>query len=1321
MTRSLGGAVGSQDGGNGHAPTATVAFDHTTLPFNAPEVLAKNAVYVRDPHRIYSVHETERRKEFQVLVRRYIGQLLYGCQEPACTTPTCLSFRKRIADAPLRKLTAISARTVACYLASEEDPEKSLCPHKPVIPPEVGGDDFVVRKRPGKPDKAKRKSREKRVQGTGKQQHSSDGADKINTDLSQPAVDATSSSLEDTFLEISRSRILDLAKLDQKAKKRRKDHKKKDPKSFTQNLFDTFSMKMIEWLPLPSAASLFNFAPEGEEDQYSTAAPELPDEVTPSNRDSIRVRSHSEDLQTAPIAIPERDHTDPDHANMQIQPHSQSEPVSKPSSTSPQAYRRRSSTQAEQRRRSGSYSSKSKLSKPPKKTARPPVTPFSHGAGLPYSTLPPPARHHRRQQQHTETGSSRDVHQDRPHQQRRESWNGAKMPKLPQETPSRTSERDQATKPKRLIDAPHASHQPSVTPPRDLEYIRPPQALSHLSYDLVVALMQLVKSSDALEDGERQLLRSFGLREPRSRKSLKRLLDTEYLEAQAFTSQSIFYVLSSPETMLKSWRDPGDENTLKSIVVSRQLGDQTRLADSFQLLIDHDPSIVFKSLWLGIECLFTPPPQLVPPRDPRLRTLSNSSGQKELQNLGNQINKPSQRTQHVSEADAAHIVGMCVIALAAAVPSGHADSWLAVRQLRAHGKVVPDANLVEADRGLIEPMLQGIEALEDEVALRLVNRLVRAVAARSCFSEIAATKRGEQSDPTSEPNLFENLHQQLKIVVMAARNRSSGAESDFTDDLFTQGPDPTSTAPAVMVEWLRTVLLKEWDGKGVVKRWGVVGGAIEMLSFLYKHYESLELPPEIFHTPFLSDRLDPMETPVEWIAQKSSANMVHLLSYSFLFPPSALVTYFRAINFSNMSKAFETSMTTGRLVAQMLHMAFRNDPFHSDHRLFDRMKTAMSTYLVLEVRRDTVLTDALNQLWRREKRELMRPLKVRMGMEEGEEGVDHGGVQQEFFRLAISEALNPEYGLFTTDTRTRMSWFQPCSLEPLYKFELLGLLVSLAIYNGLTLPVTFPEALYRKLLGVPVSSISHIKDGWPELSKGLADLLAWTEGDVGDVFMRTYEFSVQGWGKNIEVDMEKVDRDDEWPKKTRSQGKKKASFQASVNSPTQRETPPHLEGNLFSSSPDPFDSQNNDSEPSLAEASLVTNANREKYVRDYIFWLTDKSIRPQYEAFARGLFVCLDKTALSIFTPEALRSVVEGIQEIDVDGLEQTVRYEDGFSPQHPLIQDFWHIVREFSADQKRKLLEFVTASDRVPVNGVSSILFVIQRNGPDSEVREMG
>ena len=136
------------------------------------------------------------------------------------------------------------------------------------------------------------------------------------------------------------------------------------------------------------------------------------------------------------------------------------------------------------------------------------------------------------------------------------------------------------------------------------------------------------------------------------------------------------------------------------------------------------------------------------------------------------------------------------------------------------------------------------------------------------------------------------------------------------------------------------------------------------------------------------------------------------------------------------------------------------------------------------------------------------------------------------------------------------------------------------------------------------------------------------------------------------------------------------------------------------------------------EASLVTNDNRLQFVKDYIFWLSDKSIRPQYEAFVRGFYTCLDRNALSIFTAEALKTVVEGIQEINITELEQHNRYEGGFEPNQRVIMDFWHVVKHYSQEKRSQLLEFVTASDRVPVNGIASIMFVIQKNGVGDSVR---
>ncbi len=171
--------------------------------------------------------------------------------------------------------------------------------------------------------------------------------------------------------------------------------------------------------------------------------------------------------------------------------------------------------------------------------------------------------------------------------------------------------------------------------------------------------------------------------------------------------------------------------------------------------------------------------------------------------------------------------------------------------------------------------------------------------------------------------------------------------------------------------------------------------------------EDLELPADSFHTPYLASKLDPLEMPVEWYSSKAMSKSTHLLSHPFLFVPSMLVTYFRAINFSQMMRAFETSLTHIRL---MINFHMLDPSVRAEQQLTRRLKTTISIYLLVTVRREHLLADAFDQLWRRERRELLRPLKVIIGKAEGEQGQDLGGVQQEFFRIALNHALDPNYG-----------------------------------------------------------------------------------------------------------------------------------------------------------------------------------------------------------------------------------------------------------------------------------------------------------------------
>lgn len=453
-----------------------------------------------------------------------------------------------------------------------------------------------------------------------------------------------------------------------------------------------------------------------------------------------------------------------------------------------------------------------------------------------------------------------------------------------------------------------------------------------------------------------------------------------------------------------------------------------------------------------------------------------------------------------------------------------------------------------------------------------------------------------------------------------------------------------------------------------------------------KRSQALRIAPKQFQADYFAERLDSIDMPVAWLSSTPTKRKAHLLDYPYIFNSDTLISYFRAINFSRMSHVYEEAASLKSRLDRLFEQQTLIVNPHHKNVLQDLLRTASSRYLILDIGRQTVLRDAFDQLWRREERELLRPLKVHLGEDTGEEGFDSGGVQQEFFRLAIAEALNPDFGAFTIDERNRMAWFQPGSLEPEWKYELVGLLVSLAVYNGLTLPVSFPKALYRKLLGEPVTDIHHINDGWPQIASSLTELLEWEEsnGAVEDVFAVTYEFSTNMFNEHVSREMHSI---------------------------------------MPGTQPDPegwpqFPSQTMDRPVTLSadnppDAPFVTNANRNAYVSDYIRYMTDVSVRPQYEAFAKGFRSILHPKSLTLLNPELLQNLVEGVQDIDISELRRAARYV-GYTTSSRAVKDFWAIVKKYDDRMKRKLLEFVTASDRVPVGGIKNIQFVVQKNGEE-------
>uniref|UniRef100_A0A7S1CPI5 HECT-type E3 ubiquitin transferase n=1 Tax=Bicosoecida sp. CB-2014 TaxID=1486930 RepID=A0A7S1CPI5_9STRA len=325
----------------------------------------------------------------------------------------------------------------------------------------------------------------------------------------------------------------------------------------------------------------------------------------------------------------------------------------------------------------------------------------------------------------------------------------------------------------------------------------------------------------------------------------------------------------------------------------------------------------------------------------------------------------------------------------------------------------------------------------------------------------------------------------------------------------------------------------------------------------------------------------------------------------------------------------------------------------------DTMLRAMFTgsgeqpYLILAVSRETIIQDSLAQLAAHDPSSLRKPLKVRF---EGEEGIDEGGVRKEWFSVLCRELLDPKYAMFSENDETRLMWFRNDSLEAGIEFELVGTLLGLAIYNDVILDVHFPLAVYRKLLGLPME-LADVEEVFPAIAKSMREVLKY-EGNVEEDMGLAFDVIEEYYGSTRAVELKPGGSD-----------------------------------------------------------IAVTNENREEWVELYIKYLMVDSVKDQYKAFARGFHKLASGPTLQLFRPAELELLVCGSQVLDFEALEtEAATYQDGFSEDSPTVRYFWEVVHTLSPADQRKLLAFVTGSDRAPIRGLGHLKFVISRAGPDSD-----
>ncbi|KAL1546797.1 HECT-type E3 ubiquitin transferase [Salvia divinorum] len=303
--------------------------------------------------------------------------------------------------------------------------------------------------------------------------------------------------------------------------------------------------------------------------------------------------------------------------------------------------------------------------------------------------------------------------------------------------------------------------------------------------------------------------------------------------------------------------------------------------------------------------------------------------------------------------------------------------------------------------------------------------------------------------------------------------------------------------------------------------------------------------------------------------------------------------------------------------------------------------------LRISVRRAYILEDSYNQLRMRSAQDLKGRLTVHF---QGEEGIDAGGLTREWYQLLSRVIFDKGALLFTTVGNE--STFQPnpnsvYQTEHLSYFKFVGRVVGKALFDGQLLDVHFTRSFYKHILGVKVT-YHDIEAIDPDYFKNLKWML---ENDISDIPDLTF---------SIDADEEKLI--------------------------------------LYERT------QVTDYELIAGGRNIrVTEENKHQYVDLVAEHRLTTAIRPQINAFMEGFNELIPRDLISIFHDKELELLISGLPDIDLDDLRANTEYS-GYTAASPAIQWFWEVVQAFSKEDKARLLQFVTGTSKVPLEGFSAL-----------------
>eukprot|EP01133_Synstelium_polycarpum_P008997 gene8997-10553_t len=311
-------------------------------------------------------------------------------------------------------------------------------------------------------------------------------------------------------------------------------------------------------------------------------------------------------------------------------------------------------------------------------------------------------------------------------------------------------------------------------------------------------------------------------------------------------------------------------------------------------------------------------------------------------------------------------------------------------------------------------------------------------------------------------------------------------------------------------------------------------------------------------------------------------------------------------------------------------------------RQYFQSKKERANTIRLRIRRNHIFEDSYMQLRMRPADEFKGKLHIQFS---GEEGIDVGGLLREWYLVLSREMFNPNYALFKASAGDNVT-FQPnpesyINPDHLSYFKFIGRIIGKALYDGQMLDAFFTRSFYKHMLGLPIT-VTDMEAIDNQYHKNLIWIL---NNDITNILDLTFSTEIDIFDSMKVIEL-KPD---------------------GVNIP-------------------------------------VTEENKMEYVRLVANVRMTNSIKDQIASFLEGFHELIPKSLISIFNELELELLISGLPEIDIDDLKANTEYT-GYTAESLQINWLWNVVANFTNEEKALLLQFVTGTSKVPLEGFKALV----------------